>query len=79
MKKQTAKKRQDEIKESIYDILGHGVQFDIDCIMNLMIANKNIPAKERVKNLKTRLEALETLLDELINERPITTINYKNS
>ena len=69
-------KKKEGIKIAIYDILGHGVQFDVDCIMNLMIADKHILAKQRVINLKTRLVAMETLIDELIHDTK-KTIKYK--
>ncbi len=78
MKKNSTKSK-DEIKSAIYDLLGHGIQFDIDCIMNLMIANKPVVAKQKLANIKPKIEALDILLNQLIHERTIKKINYKNS
>ncbi len=67
--KKVSKKSQEELKTAIYDLLGHGIQFDIDCIVNLMIANKPVIAKQKLANIKTKVEALDILLEQLINEK----------
>lgn len=71
IKSKIKKKKIYELKESIFSLLGHGVQFDVDTIMTHMISDKPILAKDKVEALKLKLDNLHILLTELENETKI--------
>lgn len=63
--------KRDKIKEEIFSIMNHGIQFDLDTVMIHLIANKPTLARDKARELQKKTELLNHLLNELEEESRI--------